>query len=210
MEPYRRFSGIAAVLAKDNVDTDAILPSAWMRSPRADLARGLFARWRFGEDGRENPDFVLNRPPFREASVLIAGANFGCGSSREAAPWALLRFGIRCVLAPSFADIFYENAFRNGLLAAIAAPEAIARLTATLARTPDPVVDVDLEGCTIRHDHVALSIEVPERRRQALLRGLDAIEATLEHETAIAAFEERRRRALSDLDGALLAETGAA
>ena len=137
-EPVIEVAGIAAALQLGNVNTDAIIPSAWLRSPTLDLAKGLFAGWRYTEAGAEQAGFVLNREPYRRASILVAGANFGCGSSREAAVWALMRFGIRCVLAPSFADIFRENAFRNGLVAGVIEPEAVPRIVAAIMHASGP------------------------------------------------------------------------
>jgi len=129
-KPFQDFSGIAARIRGANINTDAIIPAAWLRSAHADFGRGLFARWRYSDAGSENAEFVLNREPFRRARILVADENFGCGSSREAAVWALMQFGIGCVLAPSFADIFYENAFRNGLLAGLIGPDVVAELDA--------------------------------------------------------------------------------
>jgi 3-isopropylmalate/(R)-2-methylmalate dehydratase small subunit len=205
--PFRRFRGIAAPLPLANVNTDAIIPSPFLRSESNDLARGLFARWRFDEAGAERPDFVLNRAPFRHAEILFAGENFGCGSSREAAVWALQRFGIRCVAAPSFADIFYENSFRNGLLAAVIAPADLAAMVAFLEAHPDESqVDIDLESQVItRGNDMRIAFTVPGFRRAALLRGDDEIAATLRHAKDIADFAAAdraqfpwRHRAIAD------------
>lgn len=192
--PFRRFRGIAAPLPLADINTDAIIPSAFLRSESSDLARGLFGSWRFDESGSER-DFVLNRREFRHAQVLLAGENFGCGSSREAAVWALQRFGIRCVIAPSFADIFYENAFRNGLLAAIADPKELATLAAAIAAQPEnSLVDIDLEQRTVtRGNDVRFTFEVPTFRREALLRGDDEIAATLRHRADIAEYVSQDR-----------------
>jgi len=189
-EPFRRFRGVAAPLPLTDINTDAIIPSAFLRSETADLARGLFARWRFDDGGRERSDFVLNRAPFRCAEILFAGENFGCGSSREAAVWALQRFGIRCVAAPSFADIFYENAFRNGLLVALIEPADLAAMIASLEAAPeDAQVEVDLESQSmIRGNAARIRFAVPEFRRTALLRGDDEIAATLREAEDIAGF----------------------
>ncbi len=208
-QPFQPFRGIAAPLPLADINTDAIIPSVFLRSEAADLARGLFGRWRFDEEGKEL-DFVLNRQPFRRAEILLAGENFGCGSSREAAVWALRRFGIRCVVAPSFADIFYENAFRNGLLAAIVAPADLAALVAAVEAYPDDaLLDVDLVSQTLtRGNDRRVSFAVPEFRRDALLRGEDDIATTLRHGADIAAFtatEQRRHawlhRAIAGQDG---------
>jgi len=188
--PFAAFRGIAAPLPLANVNTDAIIPSDYLRSENTDLARGLFGRWRFDAEGKERPDFVLNRPPFRRAEILFAGENFGCGSSREAAAWALQRFGIRVVAAPSFADIFYENAFRNGLLAAVVAPEDLAAMVAALEAHPeDAQVEVDLVNQTlVRGNAVRIGFQVPAFRREALLRGDDEIAGTLRHVETIGRY----------------------
>lgn len=189
--------GVMAVLPLSNVNTDAIIPSAWLRSASGDLSKGLFGSHRFDAEGRERPEFVLNQVPFRDAKILLADENFGCGSSREAAVWALVQFGIRCVLAPSFADIFYENAFRNGLLAARIAPVTYAALAATVARhRQDPVFTVDLPGCTITGpDRVAHSFVVPAARAEALIRGDDEIDLTLHHAADIDAYHRTAKAA---------------
>ncbi len=198
-KPFTAFRGIAAPLPLANVNTDAIIPSDYLRSETTDLARGLFGRWRFDQDGREKPNFVLNKPAFRRAEILFAGENFGCGSSREAAAWALLRFGIRVVAAPSFADIFYENAFRNGLLAAIVAPEDLAAMVAALDAHPeDAMVEVDLAKQTLARGNAArIGFQVPPFRREALLNGDDEIAGTLRHTETISRHiaSDRSRRA---------------
>ncbi len=197
-KPFAAFRGIAAPLPLANINTDAIIPSDYLRSETTDLARGLFGRWRFDAEGKERPDFVLNRAPFRRAEILFAGENFGCGSSREAAAWALQRFGIRVVVAPSFADIFYENAFRNGLLAAVVAPEDLATMVAALEAHPeDAQVEVDLEKqILVRGNAARVAFQVPAFRREALIRGDDEIAGTLRHADAIARHvaEDRGRR----------------
>lgn len=196
--PFKPFRGIAAPLPVANINTDAIIPSAFLRSESADLARGLFGRWRFDESGAERPDFVLNRPPFRCAEILFAGENFGCGSSREAAVWALQRFGIRCVAAPSFADIFLENALRNGLLAATIGAADLAGIAAALQANPEEAwVDVDLERQTLtRGNTLRIAFAIPEFRREALMRGDDDIAVTLRHAASIEAHlaADRARR----------------
>lgn len=195
--PFASFSGIAAPLALANVNTDAVIPAPFLRSPNADLGAGLFARWRFDESGAEIADFVLNRGAFRRASILLAGPNFGCGSSREAAAWALLSFGVRCVAAPSYADIFYENAFRNGLLAAIVEVDALAHAVATAEADPERAVfAVDLQMTSITGpDGAVMPFSIPDFRRDALLSGDDEIAATLRREDDIAAFVSADERA---------------
>jgi 3-isopropylmalate/(R)-2-methylmalate dehydratase small subunit len=195
--PFSNFTGIAAPLPLANVNTDAIIPAAFLRSTKADLAAGLFARWRFDEAGNEVPEFVLNRPACRGATILLAGPNFGCGSSREAAAWALVRSGFRCVAAPSFADIFYENAFRNGLLAAIVSPEDLARAAETAeSAQAGALFSVDLPAATLTGpDGRVVPFAVPDFRRDALLRGDDEIATTLRFVDDIADFVARDRLA---------------
>ena len=191
--PFQDFSGIAARFTGTNVNTDAIIPAAWLRTAHADFGRGLFARWRYDDAGNEIPSFVLNQEPFRRARILVADENFGCGSSREAAVWALMQFGIRCVLAPSFADIFYENAFRNGLLVGRIGPEVLAALDAAIsAHAHNPVFAVSLSATTITGpDGASHHFDVPRSRAQALLRGDDEIAITLGHLADIEDFHRR-------------------
>ncbi len=191
--PFEDFTGIAARLSGANVNTDAIIPAAWLRTAHADLGRGLFARWRYDDAGNERPDFILNREPFRQARILIADENFGCGSSREAAVWALMQFGISCVFAPSFADIFYENAFRNGLLVGRIAPEAVIELGAAIeANLSMPVFAVALsEGKVTAPGGKSYAFELPASRAQALLRGDDEVAITLGHLGDIESFHSR-------------------
>ena len=189
--PFTNFSGVAAPLPLKNINTDAIIPAPYLRSPSADLAAGLFARWRYDDQGQEIPDFVLNRAPFRAAEILLGGENFGCGSSREAAAWALARFGIRCVFAPAYADIFYENAFRNGILAAKLPQEALDYAVA-LAEAGRVIFAVDLvRRVLICPDGRELAFEVPAFRAEALMRGDDDIATTLRFSEDIAAFVAR-------------------
>lgn len=187
--PFANFAGVAAPILLENINTDAIIPAPFLRTTTADLAAGLFARWRYDDAGAENPDFVLNQPPFRTATLIFAGPNFGCGSSREAAAWALVRFGIRCVVAPSFADIFYENAFRNGLLPAIVAQDDLAAALELAGAPGGASFAVDLPAGTISGPagHV-MDFRIPPFRREALLRGDDEIETTLRLDADIARF----------------------
>ncbi|WP_291296359.1 3-isopropylmalate dehydratase small subunit [Elioraea sp.] len=188
MQPFVAFRSVGAPLNRANINTDAIIPSAWLRSAEADLARGLFAAWRFDADGNEIADFVLNVPPFRTARLLFAGANFGCGSSREAAAWALKRFGFGCIAAPSFADIFHENALRNGLLPARISEEDLARAIALIEADPNTRFHVDLAGEAITPEAgLPFRFAIEAHRKEALLRGDDEIAATLRHGEAIAA-----------------------
>jgi 3-isopropylmalate/(R)-2-methylmalate dehydratase small subunit len=176
-----------AVLPRSNINTDAIIPSPWLRFANADLGKGLFGGLRYAEDGTERPEFVLNQPAFRSAKILLAGENFGCGSSREAAVWALSQFGIRCVLAPSFADIFYENAFRNGVLAGRIEPAAFEALQhATPGQANHALFRVDLAARTITAPGGAsYSIQIPAARADALIRGQDEIAMTMTLEADI-------------------------
>jgi len=191
MEAFTRHTGTAAPLVRENIDTDFIIPKQFLTTIlRTGLGRHLFFDQRYRADGSEDPDFVLNRPGFREASILLAGPNFGCGSSREHAPWALLDFGIRVVIAPSFADIFRTNSFKNGLLPAVAPPEVIQALQA--AGGP---VTVDLEALELRAGGGTWPFTCEPWGRAALLEGLDEIEATLRRLPAIEAYEAGREAA---------------
>ena len=197
MEAFERLTGVAAPLLLENVNTDAIIPVPWIVNFGQDFGKGLFGGWRYGPDGAENPAFVLNQGPYREARILLAGRNFGCGSSREEAVWALLAFGIRCVIAPSFGDIFFENAFKKGLLPVTLPLDAVTELARAAAAGPAPVLTVDLRACTVEAPGGRpVAFAVDESRRQALLRGLDEIDLTLAHDAEIAAFQaaDRARR----------------
>jgi 3-isopropylmalate/(R)-2-methylmalate dehydratase small subunit len=203
MQTFTTVKGFAAPLMLPNINTDAMSPMIAGRSLSADIGALLFANWRYGADGKENPDFILNKPPFRESKVLIAGANFGCGSSRERAVWALMRFGIRCVIAPSFADIFYDNAFQNGLLPLVLPAADCASLADAVTRATEPVVSVDLVQCRLEGpDGRTVAFSVPAERRTALLEGLDEIQVILRMEGDIDAFqtEDRLRRPWIYLD----------
>ncbi|HMG50640.1 MAG TPA: 3-isopropylmalate dehydratase small subunit [Inquilinus sp.] len=182
-DPFTDVEGVMATMLSANINTDAIIPSAWLRTASADYGKGLFGGHRYDEAGRERPDFVLNRPPFRSARILLAEENFGCGSSREAAVWALLQFGIRCVLAPSFADIFYENAFRSGLLAGLVDPATLGALSQSAERhAAHPVYRVDLPARRITApDGIGHGFRVPASLAEPLIRGDDAIDTTLRH-----------------------------
>src|SRR5712671_4565060 len=174
VQPFTSVSGIAAPLLLPNITTDAMSPTIAGRSTSADLGALLFANWRYRPDGSEIREFILNKPKFRESKILLAGPNFGCGSSRERAVWALLRFGLRCVIAPSFADIFRDNAFQNGLLPVNLPAADCTALGQTLAQASVPVVTVDLERCIVEGpDGRVLNFILPAERRMALLEGLD-------------------------------------
>ncbi len=196
MEKFTKLSGVAAPLPMVNVDTDKIIPKQFLKTiKRTGLSKGLFYEMRFDEDGNKK-DFVLDEPAYKEARILVAGENFGCGSSREHAPWALLDAGIRCVIAPSFADIFYNNCFKNGILP-IALPQAqVDLLMDDAARGANAVVTVDLEAQAITGpDGGTVSFEIDPFRKHCLLNGLDDIGLTLEKEAKIDAYESGRQQA---------------
>ena len=194
MDKFTVVTGIAAPMLMANVYTGAMSPGAAGRSASTDLGKMLFADWRYDADGSEIPDFVLNREPFRRSVILVAGPNFGCGSSRERAVWALMRFGIRCVIAPGFADIFRENAFQNGLLPVVLDAAKCAALGAALERVAEPIVTVDLERCEVRGPEAGTwSFDVPAERRTALMEGLEEIDVILRMESDIDAFQRADR-----------------
>jgi 3-isopropylmalate/(R)-2-methylmalate dehydratase small subunit len=191
MQKFTTLTGIAAPLPLINVDTDMIIPKQFLKTiKRSGLGRNLFDEMRYDDDGRETPDFVLNKPAYRNAQILVAGDNFGCGSSREHAPWALLDFGIRCVIAPSFADIFFNNCFKNGILPIVLPQEDVDKLMEDAERGANATVTVDLENQTISGpDGGEIGFEVDQFRKHCLLNGLDDIGLTLEKAPAIDAFE---------------------
>ena len=195
MEKFTRLEGIAAPFPMINVDTDQIIPKQFLTTiERSGLGASLFYDLRYAPDGAERPDFILNRDPWREAAVLVAGDNFGCGSSREHAPWALLDFGIRAVIAPSFADIFYNNCFKNGILPVILPQEQVDALMRQAASPNSARFAVDLQEQVIRAPGLdAIGFELEAARKQHLLEGLDDIALALQKEADIAAFESRRQ-----------------
>src|SRR6201985_2334870 len=196
MDKFDKLTGVAAPLPMINVDTDMIIPKQFLKTiKRTGLGGALFHEMRTREDGSENPDFVLNKPAYKKAQILVAGENFGCGSSREHAPWALLDFGIKCVIAPSFADIFYNNGFKNGILP-IALPQAdVDKLMDDAERGSNAVILVDLEKQEIRGpDGGMVTFEVDPFRKQCLLNGWDDIGLTLRHASEIGDFEAKRKR----------------
>jgi 3-isopropylmalate/(R)-2-methylmalate dehydratase small subunit len=197
MEKFTTLTGVAAPLPMINIDTDAIIPKQFLKTiKRTGLGRNLFHHHRYDEEGRERPDFVLNQPAYRKSQVLIAGANFGCGSSREHAPWALLDFGIRCVVSTSFADIFYNNCFQNGILPIKVSQAELDALLEDARRGANATLTIDLERQEIRRpdgDVIAFSID-PFRKR-CLLEGLDTIGLTLKDAPAIDAYEARLKAA---------------
>ncbi|WP_298744953.1 3-isopropylmalate dehydratase small subunit [uncultured Brevundimonas sp.] len=190
MKPFTRLVARAAPLPRANIDTDQILPKQFLKTvEREGLARGLFYDFRFDGQGRPRPDFVLNQPRYEEAGILIAGDNFGCGSSREHAPWALMDFGLRCVIAPGFAEIFYNNCFQNGLLPVVLPAGEVQALTREVLDSDRPMT-VDLEAQTVTSPSGrVLRFDIDADRRQKMLEGLDAIDETLVLAAAIEAYE---------------------
>ncbi|EHS53885.1 3-isopropylmalate dehydratase small subunit [Rhizobium sp. PDO1-076] len=192
MEKFVKLTGVAAPLPVVNIDTDMIIPKDYLKTiKRTGLGAGLFAEARFKEDGSENPDFILNKPAYRNAQILVAGDNFGCGSSREHAPWALLDFGIRCVISTSFADIFYNNCFKNGILPIVVSPENLEKLLDDAGRGSNAVLTVDLESQEITGpDGGKITFELDAFKRHCMLNGLDDIGLTLEKASSINVFEK--------------------
>jgi 3-isopropylmalate/(R)-2-methylmalate dehydratase small subunit len=192
MEKFDKLTGIAAPLDIINVDTDMIIPKQFLKTiQRSGLGKNLFDEMRYTPDGEEIADFVLNQAAYREAQILVAGDNFGCGSSREHAPWALLDFGIRCIIAPSFADIFYNNCFKNGILPIVLPQAEVDKLVDDAKRGANATISVNLENQTINGpDGGTISFEVDGFRKQCLMEGLDDIGLTLQKAQAINAYEE--------------------
>jgi len=192
MEKFDKLTGVAAPLPLINVDTDMIIPKQFLKTiKRSGLGKNLFDEMRFDDDGNEIPDFVLNKPQYRDAEVLVAGDNFGCGSSREHAPWAIKDFGIRCVIAPSFADIFYNNCFKNGILPIALPQEQVDLLMQDAEKGSNARMIVDLEAQTVTtSEGEAVSFEIDPFKKHCLLEGLDDIALTLEKAAAIDTFEE--------------------
>jgi len=191
MEKFTKVTGVAAPMPLINIDTDMIIPKLFLKTiKRSGLGKNLFDEMRYDDNGNEIPDFVLNKPAYRNAQIIVAGDNFGCGSSREHAPWALLDFGIRVVISTSFADIFYSNCFKNGILPIILPQEDIDKLMDDAERGANAVLSVDLENQTITGpDGGEIGFEVDAFKKHCLLNGLDDIGLTMQKSDAIAAFE---------------------
>ena len=192
MEPFVNLTGVVAPIDRVNVDTDQIIPAMYLkRIERTGYGEFLFTPWRYREDGSPNPDFVLNQPAYAASSIIVSGRNFGSGSSREHAPWALHDYGIRCVIAPSFADIFYNNCFQNGLLPIVLPEETVREILDRSKNEPGYQLHVDLELQRVwdSNEDLIASFDIDSFRRHALINGLDDIGLTLEHEDKIAAFE---------------------
>lgn len=193
MEKFTKLTGVAAPLPIINIDTDMIIPKDYLKTiKRTGLGTGLFAEMRFNEDGSENPDFVLNKPAYRQAQILVTGDNFGCGSSREHAPWALLDYGIRCVISTSFADIFYNNCFKNGILPIKVTPEQLEALMDDASRGANATLTIDLEEQKIYGpDGGSITFDIDPFKRHCLLNGLDDIGLTMEKKDEIDSFEAK-------------------
>jgi len=193
MQKFTSLTGVAAPLPMINIDTDKIIPKQYLKTiERTGLGKGLFDEMRYRSDGSENPEFVLNQPAYRKAQILVAGENFGCGSSREHAPWALLDFGIRCVIASSFADIFYNNCFKNGVLPLIVPQEVVATLMEDAGKGANAVLTVDLENQTIsRPDGEKIPFQIDPFRKHCLVNGLDDIGLTLQKDREIDEYEDK-------------------
>jgi 3-isopropylmalate/(R)-2-methylmalate dehydratase small subunit len=193
MQKFTKLTAVAAPLPMINIDTDAIIPKQFLKTiKRTGLGKHLFHELRFDEEGKDVPDFVLNKPAYRKAQILVAGDNFGCGSSREHAPWALLDFGIRCVISTSFADIFYNNCFQNGILPIKVSPDDLDKLMDDANRGANATITVDLENQEIRGpDGGVVKFEMDPFRKRCLLEGLDNIGLTLQNEKAIGDYESK-------------------
>ena len=194
MQKFDQLTGVAAPLDIPNIDTDMIIPKQFLKTiKRSGLGKNLFDEMRYDRNGGELAEFVLNRAPYRQAEILVAGDNFGCGSSREHAPWALLDFGICCVISTSFADIFYNNCFKNGILPIVVSPDERDALLADAADIENPELSIDLVAQTIRRPNgVMISFEVDAFRKKCLLEGLDDIGLTMEKSSSIEEFEANR------------------
>jgi 3-isopropylmalate/(R)-2-methylmalate dehydratase small subunit len=193
MEKFTTLTGVAAPMPMINIDTDAIIPKQFLKTiKRTGLGKHLFHELRYDEQGQERPDFVLNKSAYRKAQILVAGENFGCGSSREHAPWALLDFGIRCVISTAFADIFHNNCFQNGILPIKVSPEDLEKLMDDANRGANATLSIDLEKQEIRGpDGGLVRFDIDPFRKRCLLEGLDNIGLTLKEESAISAFEAK-------------------
>lgn len=191
MDKFTTLTGVAAPLNRVNIDTDAIIPKQYLKTiARTGLGKGLFSEMRYNDDGSENPDFVLNKPAYRNAKIIVAGDNFGCGSSREHAPWALLDFGITCVISTSFADIFYNNCFQNGVLPAKVSPEDLEKLMEGAERGANATFTVDLEAQEITGpDGETVKFDIDGYNKHCLLNGLDDIGLTMQKDKSIGSFE---------------------
>ncbi|MBL8902802.1 MAG: 3-isopropylmalate dehydratase small subunit [Rhizobiales bacterium] len=194
MEKFETLNGVAAPLNIVNIDTDMIIPKQFLKTiKRTGLGKSLFYEMRYTQDGKEQPEFVLNKQAYRKAQILVAGDNFGCGSSREHAPWALLDFGIRCVISTSFADIFYNNCFKNGILPIVVSPENFKKLLDDADRGSNATITIDLPRQEIRGpDGGTVKFDIDPFRKHCLLNGLDDIALSLEKVSSIEAYEKKQ------------------
>ena len=195
MEKFEKLSGVAAPFDMINIDTDKILPKQFLKTiKRTGLGANLFTEMRYLENGSENPEFILNKSAYRNSQIIVAGDNFGCGSSREHAPWALLDFGIKCIISTSFADIFFNNCFKNGILPIVVSKEELDQLMSDAENGSNSILDVDLERQQIgRPNGEKISFEVDEFRKHCLLNGLDEIGLTMEKQSKIDTFEKQHQ-----------------
>ena len=195
MEKFNKLTGVAAPMDMVNIDTDKIIPKLHLRTiKRTGLGKVVFEEMRFNEDGSEKPEFILNQEPYRDAKIIVAGDNFGCGSSREHAPWALLDFGVRCVISTSFADIFYSNCFKNGILPIRVSKDELDALMADARDKENPELTIDLETLEIRRPNGGVvKFDVEEFRRKCLLDGLDDIGLTMQKQESIGGFEAKQK-----------------
>ena len=193
MDKFTTLTAVAAPLDMINVDTDMIIPKDYLKTiKRTGLGTGLFAELRYKDDGSDNPDFVLNKPAYKKAQILVAGDNFGCGSSREHAPWALIDYGIRCVISTEFGDIFYNNAFKNGILPIKVSPEDLAKLMDDATRGANATLTIDLDAQEIQGpDGGTVHFEVDAFKKHCLLNGLDEVGLTMEKADRIATYETK-------------------
>jgi 3-isopropylmalate/(R)-2-methylmalate dehydratase small subunit len=196
MEAFTVLKGLVAPLDRVNVDTDQVIPKQYLKTiKRTGLREGLFSDWRYLSDGSPQPDFFLNQPRYQDATILLAGENFGCGSSREHAPWALLDYGFRCIIAPSLADIFFSNCFKNGMLPVVLQPAEVAQLFTEVEAQPGYQLTVDLAAQTVMTPTgSSFHFDIDPFRKNCLLKGLDEIGLTLRHEAEITAYEQRRKQ----------------
>ena len=194
MEKFDKHRGVAAPLNMINIDTDKLIPKQFLKTiKRTGLGKHRFNEIRFNADGSENEDFVLNKPAYREASILVAGDNFGCGSSREHAPWALLDYGVKCVISTSFADIFFNNCFKNGILPIVVSKEELDQLMDDADNGANSILDIDLENQQIgRPNGETINFEIDEFRKHCLINGLDDIGLTMQKQSNIDDFEKKR------------------
>jgi 3-isopropylmalate/(R)-2-methylmalate dehydratase small subunit len=195
MDKFTTLTAVAAPLPRVNIDTDAIIPKQYLKTiKRTGLAKGLFAEMRFKDDGSPNPDFVLNKPAYKNAKIIVAGDNFGCGSSREHAPWALKDYGITCVISTRFGDIFYNNCFQNGILPVIVSPEDLEKLMDDASRGSNATLTIDLEKQEIRGpDGGMVKFEIDAFKKHCMLNGLDAIGLTEQKTKAISSYEQKHQ-----------------